>query len=128
MTKKKFELEGRESTIIKVKHDEEHPYLMISRETLEDTQLSFKARGLLFYMLGRPNGWEFNVAHLMKQSDQDGRDAIRSGLRELRKAGYIKTEIIRDGSRFAGSRMVVYEHPQKEPETGEEFDPTTLWE
>lgn len=51
--------------------------------------LSWKAVGLLTYMLTRPPGWHFYRGDMVKRHS-DGRDAVKSGLRELRDAGYVR--------------------------------------
>lgn len=127
---KKFEIEGRETSIYRSEHDEENPYVMINRKTLEDTRLSFKARGLLAYMLARPQGWEFNITHLVTQSDKDGRDAIRSALSELVELGYAKRVAERQQGKFTKISLVIYETPrkdEKQEEMDKEFDASDLW-
>jgi hypothetical protein len=53
----------------------------------EDETLSWKAKGILVYLLGRPNDWEINIPHLSKVST-DGESSTRNGFSELEKAGY----------------------------------------
>ena len=62
-------------------------YTIISKVPLEDGRLSWKARGLLSYLLSKPDNWTVVVAHLVKEAP-DGRDSVRAGLRELEDAGY----------------------------------------
>lgn len=127
---KKFELEGRETSIYRSEHDDENPYQMINRKTLEDKQLSFKARGLLSYMLTRPQGWEFNITHLVTQSDKDGRDAIRSALSELVEHGYAKRVAERQQGKFTKISLVIYEPPHidgKDEKIEGEYDASDLW-
>ncbi len=67
-------------------------YKTISLHHVEtDTGLSWKAVGLLTYLVTRPDGWKFNRRDLV-QRHQDGMAAVSSGLRELRDARYIRTK------------------------------------
>ena len=62
----------------------------ILREAMHDTRLSLKALGLLIVLVDRHHG-EVPPARLLAAYHADGRDAVRSGLRELRELGYITT-------------------------------------
>lgn len=64
-------------------------YSVIANEALEDSRLSWKARGLLAYLLSKPDGWTVNRDQLTAASDADGQTTVRSGLRELEACGYL---------------------------------------
>lgn len=64
-------------------------YAQIHNAALADGRLSFKARGLLAYMLSRPPGWQTSVERLAEMG-RDGDAAVKSGLRELEKLGYLR--------------------------------------
>jgi len=64
-------------------------YVIIPNRAVEDSRLSWKARGLLAYLLSRPDGWHTDSVRLADVGP-DGRDAIRSGLTELERAGYLR--------------------------------------
>lgn len=92
------------------------PYVQIDKTALEDERLSFKAKGLLCYLLSRPDNWNVRVDHLATVSN-DGATAVKSALRELRKAGYCKLrrKMMTDesgASRLSGSEYLVYETPE----------------
>jgi len=59
----------------------------IDNALLEDKRLSFGARGLLCYLLSKPDSWEVNINHLIAQSPT-GRDYIYARLSELQRFGY----------------------------------------
>lgn len=63
-------------------------YVVIDNRPIEDDRLSWKARGLLTYLLSKPDGWKVMVAQLVS-AGPDGRQAVESGLSELKAAGYI---------------------------------------
>lgn len=64
-------------------------YAQIHNAALADGRLSFKARGLLAYLLSRPPGWKTSVDRLAEMG-KDGEAGIKSGLRELEKLGYLR--------------------------------------
>ena len=63
-------------------------FTQISNSMLEDDRLSWKAKGLLAYMLSRPNNWKINKSDLYKRATE-GRDAMTNGLEELKNYGYL---------------------------------------
>ena len=88
---------------------------------LRDSRLSYRARGVLCALLSRPDNWTVRSEQLATEA-QEGRDAVRTALRELRDYGYIRIEKLRldDGTLF--TEQVVYDEPFTEhlvaPETG----------
>lgn len=76
--------------IIRAINDKNNPYVIINKIPLNNSKLSWKARGILVWMLSRPDDWEFNFKDLENRSEKDGADSIRSGVKELRDAGHIK--------------------------------------
>lgn len=88
-------------------------FVTIDSHSIQDSTLSWKATGLLSYMLTMPDDWEFYVSDL-KNRKKDGRDSTASGLKELEKAGYLVKEKRRtDDGRFAGYDYLLYEEPQR---------------
>lgn len=72
-------------------------YTITSNSAIEDTSVSLKARMILVYLLSRPPGWVTSAERLAKTiSEKDGLSAIKSGLRELEQAGYLKRTRTRD--------------------------------
>lgn len=63
------------------------PFARIPHTLLTDSRLSWKAKGILAYLCGKPDGWKMRVADLVKQGT-DGKSAVRAALDELRAHGY----------------------------------------
>jgi hypothetical protein len=63
-------------------------FTIVPNAAIRDTRLSWKARGLLVYLLSMPDNWRTNTAQL-RAAGIDGRDAIRAGLTELEEVGYL---------------------------------------
>lgn len=79
----------------------------LPRALLRDSRLSFGARGLFAFLWDLPRGWTIRLVHLIRMAPE-GRDALRSRLRELEAVGAIRIESIRvDGGKFAGKRWIL---------------------
>jgi hypothetical protein len=61
-----YKIEGRPSTIFRTVKNKDNPYVMIDRRPLDNPALSFKAKGILTYLMSRPNGWEVCIIDLAK--------------------------------------------------------------
>ncbi len=102
-----------ERAIIRVERNKAHPYTLMNNTPMRDPGLSWKARGIIGYLLTMPDDWRVLVRHLVHQSPC-GRDATRSGLRELEAAGYICRAKVRDArGRIVRLEYVVFEEPQQ---------------
>lgn len=90
----------------------------LDKRISEDLRLSWAARGLLVFLLGKPDHWEVSVKHLINQTKDSigkgsGRDAVRVILKELEQAGYLKTDVARgEGGAFQGMAYTVCELPE----------------
>src|SRR6202008_3751325 len=96
-------------------------WVTIDQDVVRDTRLSWKARGLLAYILSQKDDWEISVRQLVKASPRDKETALRSAFKELLDAGYAKLEFVRNGgnSRAAGKRYSIDEDPDHDQETSE---------
>ena len=86
----------------------------ISNAVLEDKRLSFKARGLLAYLLSKPDDWEIHISALCHASETDGETAIRSALAELTRYGYASFTRPRQDGRFIPGGWMIRESPHVE--------------
>lgn len=86
-------------------------FTSISNDLLSDTSISFKAKGLLCYLVSRPPNWNVNVNHLSSTFNV-GKDGIYSTLNELIERGYVKRKMTRnDQGRVDSVEYHVYEEP-----------------
>ena len=87
----------------------------IANATLEDQSLSWKARGLLAFLLTKPPGWQVHIQHLVDASDRDGETAVRSALKELCQYGYATFQRKRDTRGiFNAGDWTIRESPQQQ--------------
>lgn len=105
-------------SIVRIQHDKEKPYVMLNRASIQDPNLSWKARGLLAYLISLPDEWEVSVSHLTKvyQGNKKGnkRDAIYEILTELQEAGYVMiNQSKKSKGLFGAMDYVVYETKQE---------------
>lgn len=92
-------------------------YLVMDKTAVEDRRLSWKARGLLAYLLSKPDDWQVRTPELIGASDPDGRTAVQSGLRELEDLGYIRRQRVKDErGRWSDWELLVYERPAQQTE------------
>lgn len=92
-------------------------FYTLNKDISEDTRLSWAARGMLIFLLGKPDNWTVSVAHLIKQTADSARpasrDAVRNIIAELVAAGYMSTDTARaENGKFRGMDYVVSESPE----------------
>ena len=84
-------------------------FVIMDQRAVEDDRLSWAARGLLCYLLSRPDDWKVLVNDLRKRGNL-GRDGIYRLLRELRTVGYARFLRLRDkNGRIRGGRYIIRE-------------------
>jgi|GEM_PF-4596143 len=95
-----------------IRNPDRERYTIVSNVALEDDRLSWEARGLLAYLLSKPDTWEVYTKQLV-QAGPAGRVKIRRILRELEAAGYIRrNQDHRDDGTFDSPDVLVFEFPQ----------------
>ena len=95
--------------IFRVKKD--HNYSVINNTGLKDKRLSWKAKGILAYILTLPDDWVFYREEL-SQHAKDGINSLRAGMKELKEYGYIKRFPIRDEkNKIVRWETIIYEIP-----------------
>ncbi len=71
------------------KYQTDDPFTRVPNTAVNDERLDLRARGLLLFMLSKPDGWTFRERVLAKQAGV-GRDQVRSAIATLIEAGYVR--------------------------------------
>lgn len=99
-------------SIIRVRKDAR--YFTASNEPFVDEKLSWEARGLMGYLLTKPDNWQVRTFDLTKKGPAK-EHKVRRMLAELRKAGYMnRIRITLSGGKFDWVTEV-YESPSQNP-------------
>ncbi|WP_094980723.1 replication protein [Rhodococcus pyridinivorans] len=91
-------------------------FTILSNAVINDERLSFRARGVLIWLLSKPDDWRTRSDAIAGQSPKEGRDAIRSALRELAELGYLIREKIQNERGQWITIQTIYEEPRTGPE------------
>lgn len=83
-------------------------YTLVDNRAVEDPRLSFRALGLLTYLLSKPDDWRANYRHL-STTHTDGETSVRAGMKELTACGYIERERGHDETGRIEWELVVHE-------------------
>lgn len=102
------------STIRTVKSKD---FTTICNTFLRDERLSWKAKGILAYLLSKPDDWKVRVSDLIKRST-DGREKVYAGVNELLTTGYLQRTEVRSKGKIISYEYVLYETGMPEPHTG----------
>lgn len=90
-------------------------YVVIHNDVLLDKRLSWKAKGVLAYLLSKPNDWVVRITDIRNKA-KEGDKAVRGAIQELLDGGYLSRRIVRDeGKRFSSFEYDVYESPCLNP-------------
>lgn len=82
---------------IEIQKSDELRYGALPHAIIVDENLSLKAKGLLLYIVDKPEDWRFATKRIATET-KDGIDSIRTALAELKEAGYVRQEKKADGS------------------------------
>jgi hypothetical protein len=94
----------------------ESNFYVLDKKISEDKRLSWAARGLLVFLLGKPDHWSVNVQALVNETagsrKQTGRDGVYGLLKELIDVGYVARQQERNNVGVLGeTHYVVSEVP-----------------
>lgn len=73
-------------------------FTTIHNDILNDVNLSWKAKGILIYMLSKPADWEYNIKGDIVKRSSDRETAVYSGVQELVQHGYVSRVKNSDGT------------------------------
>ncbi|MFJ9380497.1 hypothetical protein [Streptomyces sp. NPDC101455] len=98
-------------------------FTQIANTLFRDTQLSLKAKGLFGLLSTHRDGWRMSVADIARRG-RDGEAAVKSGLKELERQGFLVRERERetDGTLGAAAYYITdlptLQNPRSGPESG----------
>ena len=99
-------------------------YTTMSNVHLRDLNLSLKARGLLSTILSLPDNWNYSIGGLASIC-KENETCIKSGLKELKEAGYMVVEKLYSDESGTGKFKYVYnifENPDDSKELRERIE------
>ena len=102
--------------LIRGHHEFDEHFTQIPNAWLRDDRLSFRARGLLAHILSHRPEWSLTIEFLAGKNPE-GRDAIRSAIKELEDLGYIRREQPNNG-KFQETIWTTQDPTGMEPEPG----------
>jgi hypothetical protein len=87
-------------------------FAKLHRETANDPNLTWKAKGILLVLLDNVTTWNVNLQEIASRS-KDGIHSLRTGLKELESAGYVYRQQKRSSKgRFKEYDTFVFETPE----------------
>ena len=102
----------------------ERDYAQLPNAWLRDPRVSYRARGLLAHLMTHRVGFKVTLAELARESPSEGIDAIRVGVQELEKHGYLVREKHQGlYGRFEGTSWEIRD--PHDPDLGADDQPVT---
>lgn len=95
-------------------------FTVVANRVLRDTRLSYRALGLLVELLSRPDDWRTSSDELARDR-KEGRDAIRSALREIEEAGYLTRRRVQGQGGLWSTVWELFDSPPEDRSTGDGF-------
>tara|TARA_R100000995_G_scaffold70727_1_gene39323 strand:+ start:6736 stop:7581 length:846 start_codon:yes stop_codon:yes gene_type:complete len=95
-----------------IRNHKNKDYTVMSNNHLNNNELTLKAKGLLSFMLSKPDSWDFSVRGLSAQL-KEGKDCVARAINELIKHRYVVREQEVSDESFKFSKIIyhVYENP-----------------
>lgn len=86
-------------------------FSIIPNEIFDHKEMSWRATGILAYLLSRPDWWKSDVDRLAA-SHKEGREAVRTAMHELEAVGYVRRTKTRNAGGQWVHKMQIFEIPQ----------------
>ena len=86
-------------------------FTVINNIAIDDTRLGFRAKGVLIFILSKPDNWSVSERGLA-QVGPDGREAVGAALRELETCGYLRRTKSRNPDGTWAWDSVIFDVPQ----------------
>ncbi|GEN48923.1 hypothetical protein [Ligilactobacillus pobuzihii] len=89
-------------------------FTTVDNSVVRDERLSWKARGIFFYLWSQSDEWDYFTNEVVRHSP-DGLTALRTGLKELEKYGYLARKRTRnEKGQISTSDWIISEKPYVE--------------
>lgn len=90
---------GHAGVICRTRMRYEDEFVTLRNVWMRDERLSFRARGILGYLMTHDDGFTTSTEQLARVA-KEGRDATRTAVAELEQFGYLTRRRVSDGHRF----------------------------
>lgn len=105
-------------------------FWVIPNSLLNDPNISFKAKWIYAYIQSKPDDWNFSTERIANDATE-WRDAVRTWIQELEKAGYLRRSQIKDERWLFEMQYELFDEPidlsadePSEDEPSEDNSPT----
>lgn len=98
-------------TLVRERLAWERDFTQVPNVYARDSELSWVARGILIWLMTHEAGYQVTMGSIEQASWKEGREAVRSAVAELEKAGYLH----RQQKRGAGGRLAGYVFHLRDP-------------
>lgn len=96
-------------------HRRQKPFTMVDNELINDEKLSWAAKGLLIYLVSKPDNWKVYKADIVKHAT-NSKDSVSGIFKELRNTGYMTlTRFINERGQVISWSYDFYEEPLTTP-------------
>lgn len=89
-------------------------FITMSNYHLQDSRLSWKAKGILSAILSLPDNWDYSIKGLSSLAS-DGVTSTTTAVKELESAGYIKRCPVRESGKIIDWEYIIHEQPEDLP-------------
>ena len=96
-----------------IKTKKERNYTVLDNSFIKDVKLSWKAKGVMAYLLSLPEDWTIHLSEIETHAT-DGKDSLRSALKELKEYNYLKAYQKKENGKFGEMVYIIIENPQTE--------------
>lgn len=98
-------------SIIRVAKNRDNPYLIMNKTGINDKRLSLKAKGLLTYLLSKPDDWYVHTDEIVS-NNLNGINSVWTAINELVKYGYMyKHRFRKEDGKYHSYNYLVFEDP-----------------
>lgn len=106
-------------TMARIKKLRQKNFTIVDNTVIDDTEISWKAKGVFLYLWSKSDEWQFYEVEVAKHA-KDGRDSLRSALKELETKGYLRrTRNRNDKGQVTTSDWILSEKPMLKKATQE---------